>query len=39
VLSQQIAAFQTLFPEGNTRQIQPLNDREVLSDTRSPVHH
>jgi carbonic anhydrase len=38
VSSEQIAAFQALFPEGNTRQVQPLNDREVLSDTGNVVH-
>jgi carbonic anhydrase len=39
VSSEQIAAFQRIFPTGNTRQVQPLDDREVLSDTRSVVHH
>ncbi len=28
----QIGAFQDVFPHGNTREVQPLNDREVLSD-------
>jgi carbonic anhydrase len=28
----QIEAFQALFEEGNCREVQPLNDREVLSD-------
>ncbi|MDE0572217.1 carbonic anhydrase family protein [Demequina sp. B12] len=28
----QIAAFQELFPEGNTREAQPLNDRTILTD-------
>jgi carbonic anhydrase len=28
----QIGAFQELFPEGNSREVQPLNGREVLSD-------
>ena len=32
VSSEQIAAFEGLFAEGNTREVQPLNDREVLSD-------
>jgi carbonic anhydrase len=31
----QIAAFQALFPEGNTRMPQPLNDRPILSDADS----
>jgi carbonic anhydrase len=30
----QIEAFQELFEEGNSREPQPLNDREVLSDAR-----
>ena len=28
----QIRAFQELFPDGNSREAQPLNGREVLSD-------
>jgi carbonic anhydrase len=28
----QIGAFQELFPEGNSREVQPLNGREVVSD-------
>lgn len=28
----QIGAFQELFPDGNSREVQPLNGREVLSD-------
>jgi carbonic anhydrase len=30
--SRQIAAFQALFPAGNAREPQPLNDRPILSD-------
>jgi carbonic anhydrase len=32
----QIAAFHDLFHEGNTREVQPLNGRTVLSDARGP---
>ena len=32
VSTRQINAFQALFPDGNSREVQPLNDREVLSD-------
>jgi carbonic anhydrase len=28
----QIGAFQKLFPDGNSREVQPLNGRKVLSD-------
>jgi carbonic anhydrase len=30
--SEQIQAFMTLFPEGNSREVQPLNERTVLTD-------
>ena len=32
----QIGAFRELFHEGNTREVQPLNGRRVLSDARRP---
>jgi carbonic anhydrase len=32
----QIAAFQELFPDGNAREPQPLNDRTILSDLGGP---
>jgi carbonic anhydrase len=32
VSRRQIGAFQELFPEGNSREVQPLNGRQVLSD-------
>jgi carbonic anhydrase len=32
VSRRQIGAFQKLFPHGNSREVQPLNGREVLSD-------
>ena len=32
----QIEAFRALFPEGNTREPQPLNGRPILSDVE---HH
>jgi carbonic anhydrase len=32
VSRRQIGAFQELFPHGNSREVQPLNGREVLSD-------
>ncbi|MDJ0600405.1 MAG: carbonic anhydrase family protein [Crocosphaera sp.] len=32
ISSSQIAAFQALFPEGDTREIQPLNDRIIQTD-------
>ena len=32
VSRRQIGNFQELFPEGNSREVQPLNGREVLSD-------
>jgi carbonic anhydrase len=35
VSNHQIGAFRALFPDGNSREVQPLNDREVLSDSRA----
>jgi carbonic anhydrase len=32
--SEQIGAYQALFPDGNSREVQPLNGREVLSDAK-----
>jgi carbonic anhydrase len=32
----QIGAFREVFPDGNTREVQPLNGRRVLSDDRRP---
>ncbi len=32
VSEEQIAAFMALFPEGNSREVQPLNGRQVLTD-------
>jgi carbonic anhydrase len=29
---EQISSFQALFPDGNVREPQPLNDRPILSD-------
>ena len=37
VSTRQIDAFRALFPEGNSREVQPLNHREVLSDTDDAV--
>ncbi len=37
--AEQIAAFTALFPEGNTRETQPLNDREILTDVRPGCCH
>jgi carbonic anhydrase len=34
---EQIDAFKQLFPEGNSREIQPLNGREVLTDVEPEV--
>jgi carbonic anhydrase len=34
VSRRQIGAFQELFPDGNSREVQPLNGREVLSDAQ-----
>ena len=34
----QIDAFRELFPEGNTREPQPLNDRPIMSDAGSHDH-
>jgi carbonic anhydrase len=36
VSQKQIAKFQALFPNGNAREPQPLDDRVVLSDVRPP---
>jgi carbonic anhydrase len=35
--AEQIAAFKQLFPEGNSREIQPLNGRTVLTDVAPQV--
>ena len=35
----QIHAFQELFEEGNSREVQPLNDRKILSDAGHRDHH
>jgi carbonic anhydrase len=35
----QIEAFQELFPDGNTREPQPLNDRPIMSDADGRHHH
>ena len=35
----QIDAFRELFEEGNSREVQPLNGRQVLSDTGRRHHH
>jgi carbonic anhydrase len=32
--SRHIGAYQALFPDGNSREVQPLNGREVLSDAK-----
>jgi carbonic anhydrase len=34
----QIGAFQALFPDGNSREVQPLNGREVRSDAEEVFH-
>jgi carbonic anhydrase len=34
---EQIDAFKRLFPEGNSREIQPLNGRTVLTDVEPEV--
>lgn len=35
--AEQIAAFQALFPEGNSREIQPLNGRTIRTDVAPGV--
>lgn len=35
VSSEQISAFQALFPAGNAREVQPLNDRTVVTDAQT----
>src|SRR3712207_8063128 len=34
----QIDAFKQLFPEGNSREVQPLNGRTIRTDVRSEEH-
>lgn len=39
ISAEQIGSFQELFEEGNSREVQPLNGRQVLSDAKDVFEH